>query len=238
MKNLTTQFHKFPLLCRPLRYPILVFSLFMLGINQPANAQEKLLRTLTVTGEGVEKIATTRTQVQLGVEIQGKTAAQVQQEVAQRTAVIVELLRSYQVEELQTTGIGLQPNYDYNNNQRRLIGYVGTNTVSFLLNTEQVGALLDKAVNSGATRIDGLSFTATDTAIAAAQKLALQKATVEAQQQAEAVLKVLNLTAKDIVSIQINGANPPIPQPMVRESLAKMSADVSTPKEALPYLWW
>ena len=97
-----------------------ICSFLSLTLINPAIASEKLLPTLTVTGNGIERIATTLTQVRLGVEIQGKTATEVQQEVAWRTSAVVDLLRSKDVEQLQTTGVRLQPNYDYSNNQRRL----------------------------------------------------------------------------------------------------------------------
>jgi uncharacterized protein YggE len=187
------------------------------------------LRALTVTGEGVQRIPTTLTQVQLGVEIEGKTAAQVQQEVARRTSAVVDFLRSRQVERLQTAGISLQPNYQYSNNQRRLVGYVGTNTVSFRLQTEQVGALLDEAVKAGATRIDGVSFAATEEAIATAQKEALRQATADAQQQAGAVLGALNFTAKEVVSIQVGGANIPQPRMIQAEQLSRSAVGETTP---------
>lgn len=174
----------------------------------PALAQEKLLRTLTVTGEGVEMIATSLTQVELGVEITAPTATQVQQTIAQRSNAVIDLLKARGVEKLQTTGIQLNPNYEYGNNQRKLNGYTGTNTVSFRLPTEQVGTLLDDVVKAGATRINGVSFTATDEAIASAQKVALKKATTDAQSQAQVVLQSLNLNPREIVGIQINGANP------------------------------
>ena len=193
----------------------------------PAMAQEQVLRTLTVTGQGVERIPTTLTQVQLGVEIQGKTAAEVQQEVAKRTSAVVDFLRSRKVEQLQTAGIRLQPNYQYNNNERRLVGYIGTNTVNFRLQTEQVGALLDEAVKAGATRIDGVSFTATEEAISAAQKEALRQATKDAQQQGDAVLGALIFTAKEVVSIQVNGASVPSPQQVAGGGSG--GAGVSTP---------
>lgn len=188
-----------------------VLGLVMLGCINPAIAQEQMLRTLTVTGQGVERIPTTLTRVQLGVEVQGKTAQQVQQEVARQSAAVVELLRSRNVEQLQTTSIQLNPVYSYENNQQRLIGYSASNTVSFRIPTEQAGTLVDDAVAAGATRIDSISFTAPESAIATAQKQALRQATQDAQQQADAVLNTLNLTRQDIVNIQINGATPPSP---------------------------
>ncbi|GBF79980.1 SIMPL domain-containing protein [Aphanothece sacrum] len=206
-----------------------IASYLSLGLINPAMAQERVLRLLTVTGLGIERIPTTLTQVQLGVEIQAKTAAEVQQEVAKRTSTVVELLRSRQVEQLQTTGINLQPNYQYNNNERRLVGYIGTNTVSFRLQTEKVGILLDEAVKAGATRIDGVSFTATEAAISVAQKEALRQATTDAQQQGEAVLRALNFTSKEIVSIQINGANVPQPRIVQAEQFSRTAAKDITP---------
>lgn len=212
----------------PLFLTLSLGSFLGLGGINPAIAQEQILRTLTVTGQGVERIPTTLTQVNLGVEIQGKIANEVQQEVAKRSTAVVDFLRSRKVEQLQTTGIQLQPNYDYSNNQRRLIGYIGTNTVTFRLKTEEIGNLLDEAVKAGATRIDGISFTATDEAIANAQKEALRQATVNAKSQSEAVFNALNLTAKDVVSIQVNNAHAPTPIMVRSPQESKIMAD-STP---------
>ena len=205
-------------------------SFFNCALISPAMAQEQVLRTLSVTGVGVERIPATLAQVSLGVEIQGKMAAEVQQEVAKRTSAVVNFLRSRNVERLQTQGISLRPNYNYSNNQRRLVGYIGTNTVSFRLSTDKVGKLLDEAVQAGATRIDNISFTATEAEIASAQKEALRKATVEAQEQADTVLKALNFSTKEIIGIQINGANPPQPRILERARLsAAADAEASTP---------
>ena len=208
---------------------LVICSFLSLTLIKPAMAEEKLLQTLTVTGNGIERIATTLTQVRLGVEIQGKTATEVQQEVAKRTSAVVDLLRSRNVEKLQTTGARLQPNYDYSNNQRRLVGYIGTNIVSYELQTEQVGTLLDETVKAGATRIDGVSFTATPEAISSAQKEALRKATLEAQALADAVLQTLSLMPKEIVSIQVNEATVPPPKPIQVEQLSRAEAQVNTP---------
>ena len=176
----------------------------------PSLAQEMILRTLSVTGQGEYSIPTTITQVQLGVEVQGETAQKVQEEVARYSTQVVNLLQSQDVDELQTTGISLQPQYSYENDETRLIGYVGINTVSFEMETSQVGTLLDEAIDAGATRIDNISFTASDEIIAEAQKESLRQASLDAQNQAQAVLSALNLTQQEIIGIQVNHAAPPI----------------------------
>ena len=137
-------------------------SLYLLNLTVPypvmaqeqGQSQRPIVRSLSVTGRGEETIPATIALVQLGVEVQGKNATTVQQEVARRSSAVVELLRSRNVEKLQTTGIRLNPNYSYENNVQRLTGYTGVNTVSFRIDTQRVGNLLDEAVNAGATRID------------------------------------------------------------------------------------
>jgi uncharacterized protein YggE len=207
---------------------LVISSLFNPMLPDPAMAEE-LLRTLVVNGSGVEKIATSLAKVELGVEIQGKTVTEVQQQVAKQTSAVVNLLRSKDVRELQTSGFRLQPNYDISDNQRQLIGYIGTNIVSFSIPTEQVGTLLDEAVEAGASRIDGVSFTATPEAIAAAKQEALRQATTDAQTKANVVLDTLDLTSQEIVNIQIDNAGVSQPRPIARGQAVYDAESFSTP---------
>lgn len=205
-----------------LSLPSVLLVLMSLAWASPALAQEALTRrTLTVTGRGVENVQTTKAEVRLGVEAQGKTASEVQQAVARRSSAVVNLLRSRNVERLETTGISLSPNYNYDNGKQQLVGYIGSNIVSFRVGTEQAGVLLDEAVKAGATRIDGISFIAVDEAINQARQQALREATQDALTQAGTVLKSLNLTQREIVSIQVSGATvSPPPVPLQRQALS------------------
>ncbi|MBE9206662.1 SIMPL domain-containing protein [Nostoc sp. LEGE 06077] len=214
-------------LWKSLPLALLLFVTLML----PASAQEKekLWRTLTVSGRGMESVPTTLSLVNLGVEIQGKTAQEVQQEAAKRSSAVVALLKSRNVEKLETTGIRLNPVYSYNNNVQRITGYSASNTVSFRIATEKAGTLLDDAVKAGATQINGVSFIASDEAIAAARQVALKEATQDAQQQADAVFSALGLKSKEIVTIQVNNASAPPPPVFLRAQAAKVAEDASTP---------
>lgn len=196
---------------------------------EPVMANEVMTRVLTVTGTGNEFVATTLSQVNLGVEVRGETAEAAQEDAARRSNAVVQLLRSRQVDKLQTTGINLSPVYNYNNNEQRLIGYTATNTVSFRVPTEQAGELLDEAVKAGATRIDGISFAASDEAIAQAQQVSLREAVQQAQSQADTVLAALGLRRQEIVGVQINHASAPPPMPLLRQSMAMEAAAPPTP---------
>ncbi|MGP1382495.1 MAG: SIMPL domain-containing protein [Thainema sp.] len=206
----------------------LAAGLLALAFMPVAIAQEAVVRTITVTGQGEETIPTTLTQVNLGVEVQADTADAAQRQAAQRAEAVVSLLRSRNVQNLQTTEIRLNPVYNYDGSTPRITGYTATNIVSFRLDTNDVGTLLDDAIAAGATRIDNISFVATDAAIEAARQQALAEAAQDAQEQAEAVLSSLGFTAQEIISIQVNGANPPMPVPLARFD-AQVAEAASTP---------
>jgi uncharacterized protein len=198
-------------------------------------SQSPMPRTITVTGQCIEKIPATLADVQLGVEAQAKTAQEVQQEVARRSSAVVALLKSRSVQKLQTTGINLNPQYRDDKGKQVLTGYQASNTVSFRVPTAQAGAMMDDAVKAGASRIDSISFSASEQAISDAQKVALRKAAKDGQDQAASVLSALGLAPKEIVSIQLNGANvpPPMPYPMAaKASFENRGADTLTPVEA------
>ncbi|MBH8566150.1 SIMPL domain-containing protein [Nostoc sp. CENA67] len=206
--------------------------LLFVTFGQPGFAEEKaqLWRTLTVSGRGTESIPTTLSEVSLGVEVQAKTAQEAQQEAARRSSAVVALLKSRNVEKLQTTGIRLNPVYSYTNNVQRITGYTASNTVSFRIVTEKAGTLLDEAVKAGATQINSVNFIATDEAIAKARQQALKEATQDARQQADAVFSALGFQPKEVVSIKVDNANAPPPPVLYRAEAAKLAnQDASTP---------
>ena len=209
---------------------LLACNLLNFTLISSAIAETELLKTLIVTGNGVESIETTIAEVKLGVEIEGKTVEVVQQEIARRSSKIVDLLRSRDVEKLKTTGVRLEPNYDRepNGNRRGIIGYTGTNIVSFQIAQDSVGSLLDEAVAAGASRIDGISFTATDEAQSEAKDEALRKASINAQNKAKVVLEALDLTANEIVNIEVDRANIESPRPFARGEYSASTALDST----------
>lgn len=196
---------------------------------QPGWAEEKImLRTLTVTGQGKETIPTSLSKVSLGVQVQGKAPSTVQQEAARKSNAVVTLLKSRNVDKLETTGIRLNPTYSYKDNVRKIEGYEATNIVSFRVNTERAGKLLDEAIKAGATRINSVSFVATDEEIAKARQQALQEATQDAQTQADAVFSSLSLNPKEIIQIKVNNASVPEPV-MYRRSVPAAAMPEAAP---------
>jgi uncharacterized protein len=207
---------------------LLSASLVLMTIS-PGNTQErKPARTLTASGRGIVSIPTTLSQIRLAIDVSGKTPNDTQQEAAKRSTQVMNYLKTQQLEKLQTTSITLNPTYTYPNNARpQIIGYTATNSISFRVANDRAGAILDAAVKNGATRIDSVSFVASDRAIATAQLQALKQATQDAQRQADAVLETLALKRKEVIGIQIANTSTPAPIPLVQESAAKVASDRS-----------
>ncbi len=179
----------------------------------PASAQERISRVLSVTGRGTEMVAASTARVTLGVEARATTAEAAQADMAKRSSAVVNFLKSRNVQKLQTTGIYLSPYYD---NTSKPIGFVATNTVSFEVAATEAGAIMDLAVKTGATRVDGVQFTIDDATSNGARNRALAAATRDAQAQADAVLAALGLNRQEIIGIQVEGAAMPMPAPMMR----------------------
>ncbi len=214
---------------------LLTISIWSMGIGiAPGIAQErKPARTLTASGKATVSISTTLTQVRLAVEVSGKTPTSTQQDAANRSARLIAYLQTQRVQKLQTTGIALNPVYNYppNGGKPQLGGYNATNSISFRVATPRAGTILDAAVRNGASRIDGIEFSADDRAIETARLQALTPATRDAQTQADAVLASLNFKRKEVTNIRIDGATNPNPIPMQNRAALAQTADakLSTP---------
>jgi uncharacterized protein len=205
----------------------------MVGIAPGSSQERKPSRTITASGKGIVTIPTTISQIRLAIEVTAKTPSKAQQDAAKRSTRVVDFLKTQQVEKLQTTGINLNPTYNYPpNSNPQLTGYTATNSISFHVTTDRAGAILDAAVKSGATRIDGVNFVASERAIATAQLQALKQATQDAERQADTVLQTLNLKRREVIGVQINSASTPVPMPMPMQARANAmatSADSTTP---------
>lgn len=118
--------------------------------------------------------------------------------------------------DVQTTGIGVYPQYRYAENQPPAItGYQATNTVSLKIrDLSKLGKVLDALVASGSNQINGPSFEIDEpeTAYDEARRNALKKA----EARAEMYAKTLGLRVRRIASISEGGGfNQPGPMPMM-----------------------
>lgn len=129
--------------------------------------------------------------------------------------------------DIQTSGVSLNPNYKYAENQAPTItGYQASNSVNLKVrDLARLGKVLDALVASGANQVNGPTFEIDQPD--AVQDQARREALAKAQARAAMYAKTLGLQVRRIVSISEGGGfAPPVPMPMVR--MAAMAKDAGT----------
>lgn len=128
--------------------------------------------------------------------------------------------------DIQTSGVNLNPQYKYADNQApKITGYQASNTVNLKVrDLSKLGKVMDALVASGANQVNGPGFEVDqpEAAYDEARRAALDKA----QARAAMYAKTLGLRVRRIVSISEGGGfQPPRPMPMMAMANAKMEAD-------------
>ena len=167
---------------------------------------------------------------QLGVGVVTEAAdakAALAANATQMTKVVDAVKRAGVAErDVQTTGVSLQPQYAYRENEApKITGYQAHNRVSVKVrDMAKVGEVLDAFVAAGANQIDGPSFTLDqpEAALDEARRVALERARARAAMYA----KALGLGVKRIASIDESGTGFEPPRPMM---MAKTMDAASTP---------
>jgi len=102
-----------------------------------------------------------------GVETRAKTAKEALSQNSVQARAVIDRLKSLGIAEkdIQTTGINLRADYDYDQPSRenRFVGYVVSNQVSATVHDiSRLGEILDAIVSSGATNLNGPTFSIDD----------------------------------------------------------------------------
>ncbi len=192
------------------------------------------LRTgISVSGAGEVTGTPDTLQVDLGVSVLADTVDQAAATAAERAEAVIAALTSNGVaeEDITTTDYSIFPEYDYSNNQERVVGYRVNNTVRAKLhNIGDAGTVLDSVTTAGGddVRINGLSFSIEDDAdlIAAAREAAWNDALAKATQLADLSSQTLGTAS----SISETVTSPSIPFPYAGD-LVGGAEDTATPIE-------
>ena len=214
---------------RPVLFALLAFPMFAAHAQQapqPMIAADSTLLQVSAHAEAhrVPDVAT----ISAGVVTQAADANAAMRANAQDMDKVMKAIRAAGIAErdIQTSGINVNPQYRYAENQPPAItGYQASNTVSLKVREIQdLGRVLDALVASGANQINGPSFEVDkpDAGYDEARRAALDKA----QARAEMYAKTLGMRVRRIVSIgESTGFRPPMP--MMAMARAEKAADTS-----------
>lgn len=166
--------------------------------------------------------------ISTGVVVQAPDANAAMRANAEQMTRVVAAIRKAGIAErdIQTSGINLNPQYRYADDQPPAItGYQASNTVQITVrDLARLGAILDALVAVGANQINGPSLDVDDkqSAYDEARRSALEKA----QQRARMYADALGMRVRRIVSISEGGSVGP-PMPMM--AMARMEKSSDTP---------
>ena len=193
---------------------------------EPSPSSSGTLVKVSATGE--VRRAPDVAQVGVGVVTTAPDAKAAMAANAEQMDRVVKAVRGAGVadRDIQTTGVSLQPQYVYRENQSPTItGYQANNRVSVTVrDIGKTGDVLDAFVTAGANQVDGPSFALDkpEAALDEARTLALDKA----RARAELYAKSLGLKVARVVTIDETGSGFEPPRPMM---MAKsMVADAAT----------
>ena len=199
--------------------------------------EETRIRAPSVTahGEAIITAEPDQAQIDIGVVTQARNAPEAAKENAEKLSQVMAQVKKLlgKGDEVKTASYSLNPNYRYpQGGKPEIIGYTATNILRIKTTTlENVGKLIDAAMQSGANRINQLLFTLKDEQ--AVQVQALRLASEKAKMKVEEMAGALGLKVVRVLALTENerGVRPVIAQARGAQVEALSSA-TPTPVEA------
>jgi uncharacterized protein len=180
---------------------------------------------ITVTAVGSVKAVPDRAELVFGVTTQGATANEASSANAARMRKLIDALKQAGVgtEDIRTQSVSVSPRHSLEGNQ--LPGFTAENSVSVKVPSSRAGAIVDLAVENGATNTSGPSFDISDRD--ALYRKALADAVEEARKKAEAIGAAGGVSVGDVTRV-VEGAD--TGSPVFLEAAARDKA-TTTPVE-------
>jgi len=165
--------------------------------------------SITAVGDASVSVTPDTAMVDVGVATQAATAQDATQQNATQAGTVITALQALLGANASIKTISYSVSPVYNNPQATIVGYVVTNIVEVrLTDLTLVGKVIDTAIQSGANRVQGISFGLQDRTAPVGQ--ALKTAASRARSQADAIASGLNVHTGSVLhaSEGVNLANP------------------------------
>lgn len=167
--------------------------------------QDKHHAVIEATGRGVVTAQPDIALLRLGVVTQAKEPSNATDENAKIVTKVIAALKQAGIPEnqIQTTGLSLQPVYEWDEANRRnvLLGYRAENNFSVRTPLERAGKVYDAGIQAGANEAGGIVFTVEDDT--KYRRAALAEATRMAIDEVQTVAKALNVKLVGPVQAQV-----------------------------------
>jgi uncharacterized protein len=184
-----------------------IHIIILLALASAALAQQSPERprppSITVNGDATIAAEPDQAQIDIGVTTQARSAPDASRENAERISRVLTDVKKLlgKGDEVKTSGYALNPQYRYpKGGKPEIVGYSANNIVRIkTARLDEVGNLIDAAMQAGANNINRLAFTLKDED--GARLDALKQAAAKAKAKAEAIAASLGLKIVRISSV-------------------------------------
>jgi uncharacterized protein YggE len=205
------------------------------AVALPALAQEDRqfeATTLRLSAQGEAHAAPDIATINLGVQTDAPSAAEaMRQNRTQMSATIAALkVQGVLSKDIQTSGLNLNPQYTFKDNERHLNGYQASNSVTITVrDLSRLGATVDAVVAAGANQINGVTFSLSDPQHAddEARRAAVKALEAKAALYAEAA----GYHVARLVSLSDTAAAPNVIRPMMLSQVRAQAVPLATVTE-------
>jgi uncharacterized protein YggE len=202
------------------------------GSAQTIPVQPQPTTGISVVGQGIVLAQPNIARITLGTEVFDQSLANAQAEAARRMDAVVTKLKASGIADtdIRTTSFNITPQYNNqrDNNQPVLRGYQVQNLVEVkTTNVAGLGALLDDAVISGATRVMGISFESDN--MEALKNQARDQAMANARAKAEQLARAAGVSLGRPTAIDESDTGGVTPVRQLAAPQAAAPADATTP---------
>jgi uncharacterized protein len=181
-----------------------------------SSAADEAEEGITVTAVGSVEAVPDRAELSFGVTTDGATAKDASRANAARMTELIDALKAAGVrsQDIRTQNVSVSPRHSPMG--KRLPGFVAENSVSVQVDSDRAGAIVDLAVENGATNASGPSFDVSDRE--ALYRDALRAAVREARKKAEAIADAGAVSVGDVTRVIEDGS---ADSPMYLEAAAR-----------------
>jgi len=207
------------------------------GTVSTAGGDEIQINTINIAGTGTVTVSPDKAVVYLGVQTQSADATTAQQENAEKMDRIIAALKDAGIAEddMETSGYSMYPLRSYETDEPTITGYVVSNRLMVTVtDIDEVGDIIDTAVNAGANEVQSVSFTLSDDARQDARAQALENAVEAARSDADTLAGILDVTLLGPVEVTTSGGSVVTPYPVPYAAVEEAGYEMRKSTSILP----
>ncbi|WP_217589568.1 SIMPL domain-containing protein [Lentibacillus saliphilus] len=181
---------------------------------------------MTVTGDGIVRTTPDAATVQMDVITEAAEPQEAQQENTMIMTRVIQALLQMGIprNDIQTITYQINPQYDYVDGEQVFRGYEVVHSLSVTISPiNQVGYIIDTAVDQGVNRVSNIQFTTTRPT--RYEQEALKKALKNAESKARSMARAINVTL-DFPPTRVKEDSITSPIPYQKVSLSEASTPV------------